>query len=360
VDFIVGNLAHIAELDQVKLAEDVGITHYGAGQGPLHSSDPFQFLALAARETSTIKLGPYVLDPLTRIAPSVANSLATLNLVSEGRGFLGLGTANSALHAMGRKSAKPEELAEAVQVISALVRGGRIDHTWRGETKAAQLLGAPDAGFFRTDPDFPIYIAAGGPKGVANAARYADAILYCAGPNPDFIKLIRRELEKEVAAAGRAPGSVKLIGLTFFYQLRNGETWEDALTKGFGTTAPMGSTISDMGYLKKFREEIGADIVDKSIAMVQNTIMGDPVEMGAESHLDQWDTYAKGFDERHMPYMSKEILDFWTLYGSPDDLLEKAQLMMESGLDALSVFLYNPFTARRDIADIGSSIIARM
>jgi hypothetical protein len=122
----------------------------------------------------------------------------------------------------------------------------------------------------------------------------------------------------------------------------------------------MGSTISDMGYLKKFREEIGADIVDKSIAMVQNTIMGAPEEMGAASHLDQWDTYAKGFDERHMPFMSKEILDFWTLYGSPDDLLEKAQLMMESGLDALSVFLYNPFTARRDIADIGSSIIARM
>jgi hypothetical protein len=46
VDFIVENLAHIAELDQVKLAEDAGITHHGAGQGPLHSSDPFQFLAL--------------------------------------------------------------------------------------------------------------------------------------------------------------------------------------------------------------------------------------------------------------------------------------------------------------------------
>nr|WP_275404113.1 LLM class flavin-dependent oxidoreductase [Pseudonocardia acidicola] len=346
-------------MGQVKLAEDVGFTHYGAGQGPLHSSDPFQFLALAARETGSIRLGPYVMDPLTRVAPSVANSLATLHLVSEGRGFLGIGTANSALHAMGRRSARPEELADAVEVVSALVKGGRIDHTWRGETKAAQLLGPPDAGFFRTDPEFPIYIAAGGPKGVANAARYADALLYCAGPNPEFITLIRRELEKEVAAAGRAPGSVKLIGVTFFYRLRNGETWEDALTKGFGTTAPMGSAISDMGYLKKFREEIGADIVDRSLTAV-SAVMGAPENVGAESHLDQWDTYAKGFDPRHMPFMSQELLDFWTLYGSPGDLLEKAQLMLESGLDGLSVFLYNPATARRDIADIGSTILAHI
>ncbi|RZT87306.1 hypothetical protein EV383_4218 [Pseudonocardia sediminis] len=33
--------------------------------------------------------------------------------------------------------------------------------------------------------------------------------------------------------------------------------------------------------------------------------------------------------------------------------------MRESGVDMCSVFLSNPFTTERDIADIGSSILAR-
>ena len=33
--------------------------------------------------------------------------------------------------------------------------------------------------------------------------------------------------------------------------------------------------------------------------------------------------------------------------------------MREAGCDMVSVFLSNPFTAERDIADIGASILAR-
>ena len=51
--------------------------------------------------------------------------------------------------------------------------------------------------------------------------------------------------------------------------------------------------------------------------------------------------------------------EYTVLYGSPDELLEKTQLMREAGCDMVSVFLSNPFTAERDIADIGASILAR-
>jgi alkanesulfonate monooxygenase SsuD/methylene tetrahydromethanopterin reductase-like flavin-dependent oxidoreductase (luciferase family) len=40
-------------------------------------SDPYQFLALAAHQTSSIKLGTWVTNPLTRIPPVTANSIAT-------------------------------------------------------------------------------------------------------------------------------------------------------------------------------------------------------------------------------------------------------------------------------------------
>ena len=68
MDFCIGTCAKIDAVGLVKQAEDVGASHFGVGEGPLLFSDPYQYLALAARETSTIKLGTWVTNPLTRIA----------------------------------------------------------------------------------------------------------------------------------------------------------------------------------------------------------------------------------------------------------------------------------------------------
>lgn len=259
------------------------------------------------------------------------------------------------MHSMGRKSASPAELADAVRIIKAMVHGEREIHDWRNEQKAVELLAVTD-GTLRISQHMPMYIAAGGPKGLKNAAMYADALVYCVGPNPNMIGMVRRELDRLVEEAGRPAGSVKLIGLTWFYETAVGETWEDALTKGFGTTAPMGSTITDMGFLKLHREEIGADLVDMSINAA-SALVGAPSIVGAADHLDQWKNYAKGYDPRHGRYMSKELLDFWCLYGSREEIRDNAQLMMDSGLDGLSFFLYNPEETHRDITNIARALL---
>ena len=51
-----------------------------------------------------------------------------------------------------------------------------------------------------------MWMSAGGPKGFALAAKHADAMTYCLGPNPDMIGVVRRELDKAVAEAGRPAG----------------------------------------------------------------------------------------------------------------------------------------------------------
>lgn len=71
-----------------------------------------------------------------------------------------------------------------------------------------------------------------------------------------------------------------------------------------------------------------------------------------------WAKYLRGLDPIHRPLITKELVDYWCLYGTPDELLQKTQTMREAGCDMVSVFLSNPFTAERDIADIGSSILA--
>ena len=234
MQFCIGTLRKIDAVGLVKQAEDVGASHFGVGEGPLLFSDPYQYLALAARETSTIKLGTWVTNPLTRIAPVTANSIATLNALAPGRTFLGIGTANNALRSMGNRPATLKELDNALTVIRGLLAGERV--TQPGSARSGRSSSSTRTATGTTSPTpVEIWMSAGGPKGFALAAKHADYMTYCLGPNPDMIGVVRRELDKAVAEAGRPPGSVKLVALSWFYQLRPGETWEDGVDQGFGS-----------------------------------------------------------------------------------------------------------------------------
>ena len=219
MDFCIGTTAKIDAVGLVKQAEDVGASHFGVGEGPLLFSDPYQYLALAARETSTIQLGTWVTNPLTRIAPVTANSIATLNALAPGRTFLGIGTANNALRSMGNRPAKLSELDSASLTITrGLLAGERVTQTWLGQEREIEFLDN-NGYWYNIDAPVDVWMSAGGPKGFALAAKHADYMTYCLGPNPEMIGVVRRELDKAVAEAGRPPGSVKLVALSWFYQL---------------------------------------------------------------------------------------------------------------------------------------------
>ena len=355
MQFCIGTTAKIDAVGLVKQAEAVGASHFGVGEGPLLFSDPYQYLALAARETSTIKLGTWVTNPLTRIAPVTANSTATLNALAPGRTFLGIGTANNALRSMGNRPATLKELDNALTVIRGLLAGERVTHRWLGQDREIEFLD-PNGHWYNFADPVEIWMSAGGPKGLAVAAKHADYMTYCLGPNTDMIGVVRRELDKAVSEAGRPPGSVKLVALSWFYQLRPGETWEDGVDHGFGS-GPISSCITNAGFMNEHVDELGAEIVTASTEAAQ-AYLGDPTAADAPHYLEVWAKYLRGLDPVHRPLITKELVDYWCLYGTPDQLREKTQLMLDAGVDMVSVFLSNPFTAERDIADIGSSILA--
>ncbi len=354
MDFCIGTCAKIDQVDLVKQAEDLGVTHFGVGEGPLLFSDPYQQMAIAATKTSTINLGTMVTNPLTRSAPVTANSVATLNSLAPGRTFLGIGTANNALRSMGNRPATVKELVHSVEVSRGLLRGERVTHRWHGQETEIEFLDT--TGLWYTIEDVPVWMAAGGPKGLVAAARIADAVVYCLGPNPDMIGLVRRELDKAVAEAGREPGSVKLISLSWFYQLRPGETWEDGIDNGFGS-GPISSCLTNAGFMNEHVDELGEGIV-KASTQAAMAYLGDPSAPDQPHYLETWAKYLRGLDPVHKPLITKELVDYWCLYGDPERLQQQAQLMLDSGVDLLSVFLSNPFTAERDVNDIGASLLA--
>lgn len=74
--------------------------------------------------------------------------------------------------------------------------------------------------------------------------------------------------------------------------------------------------------------------------------------------MDFWIGTCAKIDSVGLVKQAEELGGHWCLYGTPDELLQKTQTMREAGCDMVSAFLSNPFTAERDIADIGSSILA--
>lgn len=358
MDFLVGTVAKIDKVNLVRKAEDLGFTHFGVGEGPLLFSEPYEFLALAARETSTINIGTLVTNPLTRIPPQTANAAATLNALAPGRVFCGFGAANNAMRSMGRRTARVKEIEHAVEVIRGLLAGERVVHDWLGQEREIEFLDT-ESGWYNIADPVPIWMAVGGPKGLAMAARLADVVVYCLGPQPTMIELVRQELDNEIKAAGRDPKDVKLVGLTWFYMLREGEGLEEAITNGIGSAALV-SPLTNINFMVEHEEKLGPEVVEASKRATAAYLETPPGGAASTHYLDVWRSYLRGLDPRHKEIITREIVDYWCLWGNPDECLEKAHTMLGAGVDMLAVFLSNPYTAERDMEDMASSIVARV
>ncbi|MDP6707578.1 MAG: LLM class flavin-dependent oxidoreductase, partial [Alphaproteobacteria bacterium] len=93
----------IDEIGLIAHAENLGYDFCWVSDSQMIRSNPWAVLALAAQQTRTIRLGTGVAVPGLRLAPVTANAIATINRLAPGRTFLGIGTGNTAMRAMGQK-----------------------------------------------------------------------------------------------------------------------------------------------------------------------------------------------------------------------------------------------------------------
>lgn len=128
----------------------------------LHTPSPLPVPAAAAAVTTQLRVRPNVLAAPLRTTGSSVREVAALQLLSDGRFELGLGTG------------RPEARGEAE----------KLGMPWgsAGERRQ-QLIDTATAVRFEVDPAPPIVIAANGPRMLATAATHADRILLAAAPD---------------------------------------------------------------------------------------------------------------------------------------------------------------------------------
>ncbi|MCW3002883.1 MAG: methylene-tetrahydromethanopterin reductase [Conexibacter sp.] len=353
-DFCVGTLPNAANIDIVKRSEDLGFSHHGVGDGPLLFSDPFAYLGAVAQGTSTIKLGTYVVNPLTRIPAVLANVHATLNVMAPGRVFVGLGAANNATRSMGVRIARIAEIEAATKQIRGLMAGERVANEWLGQTKDIQFLTDPAHGWLNTVDDIPIWQAAGGPKSIRSACQNADAVVYPTGSDPALIRLVRRKMDEACAEFGRDPKDVKLVGVTWYAKRHKGQTVGQAMLDGFGNGAVI-SADTNVNLMKDARDELGDEIVDFALASAESYR---PQEGDAPmDHLEVFRTHANGvIAKRHLEMTTESAAEYFCLWGDDDYVKERVQGMRDAGCDIPSVILANPMNYDRDMDDLGTAL----
>lgn len=166
----------IDDIGYVALAEQLGYSHAWFADSQMIWSDCYACLALAATQTSTIKLGTGVSVVGTRTAPVTAHSIATINRLAPGRTFLAVGNGNTAWRLMGHKPVTLARFAEELRVMRELLDGDETALTVRNDTTQIRFQ-MPELGFIALEPRIPLYVSGFGPKAQALAGRYGDGLV---------------------------------------------------------------------------------------------------------------------------------------------------------------------------------------
>ncbi|GAB0101936.1 LLM class flavin-dependent oxidoreductase [Nocardia sp. JMUB6875] len=170
-------------VQQVRGAEQNG---YGIVLLPdtLYTPSPFPALAAAAAVTSTLRLRPNVLAAPMRTAATTVRETAALQLLSDGRFELGIGT--------GRPDAEREAGKFGMPWGSAAERRRQL----------AEVIAAVRA---EVKPAPPIVIAASGPRMLAAAAGLADRVHLAVAPTAtendlaDIVAAVRDQTDRPIA-----------------------------------------------------------------------------------------------------------------------------------------------------------------
>jgi coenzyme F420-dependent glucose-6-phosphate dehydrogenase len=180
--------------------------HYQPWWEPGESSHAWTLLGAIGQATERIPLGTGVTAPVHRHHPAVvAQFAATLEALFPGRAYLGIGSGESLNESpcgmdWPSTGEQVRRMQEALEIITALLDGERLDH---------------DGPFFRTKAAYlhtrgerrpPVYVSAFGPHAARVAGRLGDGLWTLADPEkaPKVIDAYRQARDD----AGRDSGEI--------------------------------------------------------------------------------------------------------------------------------------------------------
>ena len=181
-----------------RLAEELGFDYVGIPDSQSLWKELYLSLGVVAGATSKVGIGPTVTNALTRHPAVAASAIATLNEMSGGRAYFGIGSGDSAILNLGLRPARLKELQEYIEAIRTILSGEPCDY--KGRSIHVQWSENP----------VPIIMSAEGPKTLNLAGRIADAVIVHSGLSKEVLADTIARIREGERAAGRPEGTAKV------------------------------------------------------------------------------------------------------------------------------------------------------
>ncbi|MFQ5636310.1 MAG: LLM class flavin-dependent oxidoreductase [Gammaproteobacteria bacterium] len=163
--------------------------------------DPFINLALLARQTRTLRMGPVAVSPFQLHPLLMANSLLTLNQVSHGRADIVVGGGGAVMTAMGLKPLrKVRAVRECVEFLRRAAASTDRPIDYVGEIFTARDYHAP----WLDQPPPRLYVGANGPQMCRMAVRASDGIMMSDFTIPMVEDIVRVVADAQTDRGGAA------------------------------------------------------------------------------------------------------------------------------------------------------------
>jgi 5,10-methylenetetrahydromethanopterin reductase len=202
-------------VELAKLAEREGIASFWFAEN-YFLRDAVSNVSCVAFATKKIWIGCGVLNPYTRNPVLVAETIATLNELSNGRMRLGLGTGVSSLvERMGIELRHPlRGMSESIAIIKRLLTGEEVDFAGSVfSAKRVRLAHNPYLDLVKKDfgiPTVPIYLAAVRPRMLELAGSIADGVLFTAGYSVKNVKEAIPRIENGARKSDKSIGDLRV------------------------------------------------------------------------------------------------------------------------------------------------------
>ena len=349
---------HIQDWRLLVLADNLGYDHGWVPDSQMIWSDCYAVLALAAVNTSRIKLGTGVSIAPTRIAPVTAHSIATIAALAPGRVFLGLGTGHTAMRVMGMKPMKPKAVREYLRVVRGLLSGEEVSYTLGDETRDIRFLHL-DRKFIDITQPIPLWVAANGPGALRATGAYGDGRISALNEPPGMIRQSLDLIDTGAREIGRVLTSdFHTAALSSAVVLGPGEK----LTSTRVIDQCGSQVAAALHYCWENWRQSGDD---SSIPPGVRNIWQEYCDYVAKMETPEHNRYLQ-IHEGHCSFLvpeerrfiTPEAIETWILAGEPAVIIERLRAAEKAGLREIT--LLPPMDhARTVLQDFATHVIAR-
>ena len=317
-----------------RLAEAMGFDYVGIADSQSLARELYVTLGVVAASTERVMLGPTVSNPLTRHPAVAASAIASVNELSKGRAFLGLGSGDSAVLNLGLRPARLAELHHYISTVREMLAGetseflgDRAHVRWAASTPLSTGI--------------PVAMAAEGPRTLEMAGAVADAAIVHTGLTAEVLTDTVARIREGERAAGRDEGTTEVWA---FAKCNIADNRDDAIKEIKMALAASGHhafrfTLEGKNVPEELREPVA--ILHREYEAAEHEQVGHTRNAALTDELGLTDYFA----------------DRFAVAGTPEECRAKARSIFAAGADTLLITAIGPSPATI-IRRFGEEVIA--